>query len=130
MRKLVFLTWDQIKLAVDDIAFQIKDLDIKGIYAIPRGGLCFGVMLSHKLGLPLRNSVGSKIIVVDDICDSGETIGPFLTLGFKVACLVNLSDKKICSSIKLPKNSWIVFPWENNDKATEDLKEYENKRNI
>ena len=128
MRKIIYLSWQDIEEAVNNIALQVGE--VSGIYAIPRGGLCAGVMLSYKLNIPLVNNIGLSVLVIDDICDSGKTIGNFLRIGLKVACLVNLSDQEIISAIKLPKDSWAVFPWESKENAKNDLKEYENKRNI
>ena len=54
------------------------------IYGLPRGGLPIAVSLSHKLKLPLLMNYADrklvtdkKILVVDDIADTGNTLKDF-----------------------------------------------------
>lgn len=66
------------------IVAQINDTKYDRIVAIPRGGLILGVHLSHILKTPLEVYSGKEIWVrekntkylwVDDIADSGVTLG-------------------------------------------------------
>ena len=81
----VFLSWNDIEKQVDSLAEQINKMDKKPfyIYGVPRGGAIPAVWLSHKTGIDyyqLNSAQISKmadlshILIVDDICDSGETI--------------------------------------------------------
>jgi xanthine phosphoribosyltransferase len=111
------------------------------IIGIKRGGLLPSVKFSHILSVPLRVatiykdninieledvSKSSNILLVDEICDSGDTLQKMrsylLHEGFaniRSACLyynirqsflVDYSARKIDRE---KENGWIVFPWEN-----------------
>ena len=45
-----FISWDKLDTLVDELCDMIPENQYEGIYAIPRGGLIIGVMMSHKLG--------------------------------------------------------------------------------
>lgn len=119
------------------------------IFGVVRGGLVPAVYLSHHLNLPMSTielslrdhksfNIDSledaldrkkKVLLVDDICDSGETFVQLTTIldsihimnnELKTATLVynegqsnyvpNYYDVTIN---KAEENQWIVFPWEN-----------------
>ena len=91
MEKLIY-TWEQ---QIDDTNLICEKIEADGfkpdvIVGISRGGLIPGVMISHKLSIPFKpvhastrdfphwenylpKSNDSKVLIVDDICDSGET---------------------------------------------------------
>ena len=122
MNKL-YLTWEDIENQVTNLAEQISKSqeNIIAIYGLPRGGLIPAVMLSHRLGLPLVSKPTKGTLIVDDICDSGET---FIKLSRKyptnyLACL----HLKPHTSNFIPdiyaetfnSNDWISYPWERKD---------------
>mgnify|MGYP001364187157 FL=1 len=131
MKNKIFLSWNDIEALVENLAEQINKLDKKPfyIYGIPRGGAIPGVLLSHKLGIKYQqiNSTQisktadlSHILVVDDICDSGETIKK-IKENFPKCQTATLYYKE--SAIDKPdiygeivEEEWLVFPWENNEK--------------
>ena len=111
------------------------------IVGIKRGGLIPSVKFSHILDIPLRVATiykdnisieledvsrSSNLLLVDEICDSGDTLqrmrSYLLSEGFSniySACLfynirqsftVDYSARKIDRE---KENRWIVFPWEN-----------------
>lgn len=111
------------------------------IIGIKRGGLLPSVKFSHILSVPLRVatihkdnisielddvSKSSSLLLVDEICDSGDTLqkmmSHLISEGFtKIhsACLyynirqsflVDYTARKIDRD---KENRWIVFPWEN-----------------
>lgn len=153
MAEKVYWGWDAIEEAHAELAADIIESGNKygSIIALSRGGLIPGVMMSHTLGIPLNPLAWShidskktdthhlahimnwtpwdeKVLIVDDICDSGETL---LSLhnhlnkffydraGFHTATLVhnygqelfepNFYGKAIDKSIL---DAWLVFPWE------------------
>ena len=76
-----YVTWEEIEELVDLLAKQITEsgYQIEYIFGLQRGGLIPAVLLSHKLGIPMtQNRYSSNILIVDDICDSGETFNEFL----------------------------------------------------
>ena len=123
----VFLSWNDIEKQVDSLAEQINKMDKKPfyIYGVPRGGAIPAVWLSHKTGIDyyqLNSTQISKtanlshILIVDDICDSGETIKKLkenfpkcqtATLYYKETAI----DKPDIYG-KISIYDWIYFPWE------------------
>ena len=140
MENKIFLSWNDIEALVDNLAEQINQLDKKPfyIYGIPRGGTIPGVWLSHKTGIDyyqLNSAQISKtadlshILIVDDICDSGETIKK-LKENFPKCQTATLYYKE--TAIDKPNiygetvgEEWVVFPWENNEEVGNRDKTYE-----
>ncbi len=112
-------SWQYIEKAVNDLYLKIDKDKYVGIYGIPRGGLILAVMLSHKLNLPIlthENFMNSKILIVDDVSDSGNTIREHAKLYKNDVVTIHC---KSCSTLKptyyyedIDENEWIVYPWE------------------
>jgi len=105
---------DLIKDLAEKIPFEVPLAD--SIYGIPRGGLIPAVMLSHKTGLPLVQTIGKNTLVVDDICDSGVTLDK--SPGQFTAVLFHKPHTSIFTPNLWAKEhtgtEWLVFPWEDN----------------
>lgn len=122
-----FLTWDDIGDLIDNLAEQINKLDKKPlyIYGVPRGGAIPAVWLSHKTGIKYQqiNSAQiskmadlSHILIIDDICDSGETIKK-IKENFPKCQTATLFHKETAIDkpdfyASLSTYDWISFPWE------------------
>ena len=126
-----FITWDEMENLVDELCDKIPDGVYEGIYAIPRGGLIIGVMMSHKLGLPLidrlQSYYGKKFLIVDDIADTGKTLEKMKAEVYKEAHTATIHYHK--QSLVEPSfwveekgDDWIVYPWEKND--SEEIQDY------
>lgn len=121
---LRYYTWEEFDDAVNRTQRPICD----GLFAIPRGGLVYALALSHKFGLPILSRATKKSVYVDDIADSGRTHLKYkLTHGN--APLHVLLRRETLSPIGINAvdtftEDWIVFPWENKDKALEDYEQY------
>ena len=127
-RERIPMDWDEVENLVDNLCNYIKTnlSDATGVYGIPRGGSVPAVMISHKLNLPVveKNEISDKTLVVDDICDSGNTLFNLVTsqklLGVKLktATLFIRTNKKITPDywIKHAENKWLQFPWELEEK--------------
>jgi len=132
-QKELIYTWDEYKEDVKKIVIHIKEnkWDIKAIYGIPRGGLVLGTTLSNILDVPLffnldeairyltnsgENLPREKILIVDDIADSGQTLLEIdeilefksITLFKKDVC--RFSPNFWCREAKY--KDWVVFCWE------------------
>jgi hypoxanthine phosphoribosyltransferase len=85
-----------------------------GIYAVPRGGLVLGVRLSHELDLPLiYGGVDRKVLVVDDIADSGNTLEPYRKRGCAIATIFKHQNCPFTPHFYARENSvYVNFPWE------------------
>lgn len=89
--------------------------NISGVYAVPRGGLVLGTMLSHSLDVPLLASPFKNCIVVDDIADTGGTLNYLAKRrDIAIACMYYNQDSSFEPDFwKFEKtDKWIHFPWE------------------
>lgn len=129
IKSKVYLSWDNVEELVNILSNWVKSHypQIDSIMGLPRGGLIPAVMLSHKLDLPLVFEPTEKTLIVDDICDSGET---FIKINnkypnLKFACLhlkphTTKFTPHIWAGSRI-SDDWIVYPWENTDaKAIQD----------
>jgi len=114
----VYVTWEDIDRYMDLLVERLKPWhnDSCGIYAPPRGGLVLGVMLSHRLCLPMLSHAIDRCIFIDDIVDTGDT----LLCATNSRCIYSMSiyyhkhsKKEPNFWIKEKTEDWIVFPWEN-----------------
>ena len=121
------VTWEEIEELVDILAKQItkSGYQIEYIFGLQRGGLIPAVLLSHKLNIPMTQELTRQnILVVDDICDSGETFKEFF-LEYPNSIFACLHFKPHTSSFnpdfsanKFFSDAWIVYPWEKVDSKT------------
>ena len=143
LRKLI--SWSDYDELVSSIASQLGDWEPDAIVGLTRGGLIPAVQFSHMfnvklytLNISLRDGKASttkfdwnqlakygKVLVVDDINDSGATLfevhNQFYTHAFpnpKFATLLSKRSSKMSIDYagelinKSRDNDWIVFPWE------------------
>ena len=115
--KKVYLSWDDINILVEDLCSTIvsSGAQIKSITGIPRGGFIPAVMISHKLHIPYVSRTNKDTLVVDDICDTGETLKKSIamytaTLHYKPTAgfTPDFYSKEVGTE-------WIVYPWERKD---------------
>ena len=127
-----YVTWEEIEELVDLLAKQIAQsgYQIEYIFGLQRGGLIPAVLLSHKLGIPMTQELTRQnTLIVDDICDSGETFKEFfLEYPHSIFACLHFKPHTSCfkpefSSNKFLSDAWIVYPWERIDsKAIQDYK--------
>ena len=144
----LYVNWNDIDHMVDDLINQMFADNWKPDYivGITRGGLTPAIMMSHKTGIKmytldvrLRDGgtdsnlesnlwmaedarLGKKILLVDDINDTGETIGwikdDWQSDNMKFAMLIENEASKVssdynCKTVnKFEKDVWILYPWE------------------
>ena len=122
----LFLSWTDIEGLVKELCKRIiiNSIPINSIHGLKRGGYIPAVMISHYLDLPYSEEVHFDTLVVDDICDSGETLENAPGLYHAV-----LHYKPHTSSFiptiwsKKMGDEWIVYPWERDDsKPIQDYK--------
>jgi len=148
------LDWDNIDFLINCIADQIQHKRIKfdSIIALGRGGLIPGAALSYKLGILDLHNLGistreddgkyidtlvyqkpesinnkSKILVVDDINDSGRTFTAVKSIlqseygidgnNIHFASLIKRNSTEFKDSNTISGNtvyttSWLQFPWD------------------
>jgi hypoxanthine phosphoribosyltransferase len=120
-----YLGWSDIDYAIEKLAFNIKKsgIEISAIKGLQRGGLIPAVMLSHSLGIPMTDNkiVSSNVLIVDDICDTGNTLNQYKQLNNPIVTI----HYKTSASLEpdfwfriANENEWIVYPWEREDSQT------------
>ena len=114
-----YVSWNEVEEFIDNVAEKYRDEEIKGVYGIPRGGLIFAVMLSHKMNIPLLQAPCKNCIIIDDICDSGESLIHYTTSRYEEQKYhITTMFYKVGASVtpeyymKEKNNMWIVYPWE------------------
>ena len=134
MAKKIYLEWSEIhecvKILCKGLFMDYPNID--SVMGLPRGGLIPAVMLSHQLGIPMaKGDIGPDTLIVDDICDSGETLDnlvkKYQTLysfpfNLKTAVL-HYKPHTSCFeptyyAEKWNKDIWLVYPWEREDSET------------
>jgi len=115
------ITWDNYYASCYRIYTYFLDKDIQAIYGIPRGGLIPAVILSHLFDKPLLLKIKktydpSKILIVDDIVDTGKTIKKYVKKGFlTTAIIININRCKVKPDFYPNEtNIWVKFPYEVN----------------
>ena len=129
----IHLSWNDIEELVDILCEKIeiyleKD-KIDGIYGLSRGGLIPAVMISHKLNIPWAKVTGKNTLIIDDICDSGNTLQNWVNNGFKTATL-HFKPNTACCMPTIWSNThegdeWIIYPWEKSN--SKPIQDYLNK---
>lgn len=117
MKEIV--SWKDIEEYIEKVSNYYKNKEISGVYGLPRGGLIFAVMLSHKMNIPLLLAPTKNCIIIDDICDSGESLLHYTTNRYddnKYNITTMYYNKnanvKVDYYLKEKLDKWIVYPWE------------------
>lgn len=116
-----YVTYEEVSTFVNYVCDKLKDKNICGVYGIPKGGLPLAVMIANKLSVPLLMGAYDGCLIVDDICDTGESL-----LHYQNDSSGTKSKKYIIATMFFKdndlvkpdyysyekENDWIVFPWE------------------
>ena len=133
MSNKVYISWEGYDSYIDSITNWVKtsDLNLGAVYGLPRGGLPIAVSLSHRLHLPLlmdyydrKIVTDKKILVVDDIADTGHTLKDFENK-HNIICTFHYHEQSIIEPdywIHKKDDDWIVYPWELND--SDEIQDY------
>lgn len=126
----LILSWEDVNVLIDKLAIHLSlsyMSHIDSITGIARGGLIPAVLLSHKTGIPYTMTVGPNTLVVDDICDTGETLKN--GIGVNTAVLIykphTSNFRPDVWGRELNEDKWVHFPWEN--KNAKPIQDYLNK---
>lgn len=113
----VYLSWDDINILVEDLCNTIASsgAHITSITGIKRGGLIPAVMISHKLNIPYVDRINKDTLVVDDICDTGETLKKSIALYTATLHYKPTAGFTPDFYAKEVGSDWIVYPWERKD---------------
>lgn len=98
-----------------------RGIKYSGIYPVMRGGLPVAMALSHKLQIPLVDTLDNNPLVVDDIVDSGKTRLRYNAYDF--ACLhigQNAPENAMPDYYVNRTEEWVKYFWEKNESPGED----------
>ena len=126
------LSWSQFDLAVETITERYASHSFTGVYEVPRGGVCLAVALSHSLSLPLLAEPKDGSLIVDDVYETGQTLRAIreqVDATF-VVWMSKSSPEWWNAATTTSADEWLVFPWENVDRASEDEGRYRSSRSI
>lgn len=121
MKQIKHISWKDINRLSVELAQKIAPFkeDFIGIYGVPRGGLIPAVILSNLTGLPMITSVeaiDNKVLVVDDIIDSGRTAEKMIEKGATTFASLYTSTRASIKPSFYAKihndEEWLIFPWE------------------
>lgn len=122
--KKIKYSWIQFE---KDVAKLQKDLYthipfFKNVYGIPKGGLVLATTLAYRLGKPLitdPSKITNKTLIVDDISDTGNTLGNHTKKYPNYYLVVTLFIHKLTMFLpnyfyrfKKSDKEWVVMPWE------------------
>jgi hypoxanthine phosphoribosyltransferase len=124
--KKEYVTWQMVDDFCDMLVSTYWNTDVPGVYGIPRGGSILAVIISHRLHIPMLASPVAGCLIVDDICDTGESLLHYIknssALNKPIYRIATMYYKENQLGVKPDiygynkEDKWTVFPWE-------DLKE-------
>jgi len=127
------LSWQDFDRAVEQMARICGGRPLSaicGVHGIPRGGLVLAVALSHRLELPLLTQPRPGCLVVDDVFETGRTLAPYRGLeGATLLVWISKVEPLWWQAVEVYSSAeWIVFPWENGERAMVDERRYRQQR--
>ena len=124
------VSWKEFNSCIKRITWDCKEKKFSGVYGFPRGGLCLAVALSHSMNIPFLDKLEPGCLVVDDVYETGKTLNK--VIGFADTTTFVWYSKvtpKWWNAVELSSpDEWLVFPWENQELAKEDMKMYQISR--
>jgi len=106
------VTVEETYVILKEMAEKMKEMRIKDIYGVPRGGLVVAVMLSNMTGLPLTTrKISEHTLVVDDLVETGGTLS---TYG-RCKMMVMFAKQRIPhvhAMRHVSPDTWLEFFWE------------------
>jgi len=126
MKEKKLYNWKWVDEQIDKIGEQMEGFEKpQFITGVPRGGLIPAVLISHRFDIPyigleaaktLPGDLKKKVLVIDDIADSGNTLAQIERHNFQTATLARRYSSTYTPSMigqDVRDDHWLVFPWEN-----------------
>lgn len=127
------LTWNEFDQAVLVLSKRFQGHPFTGVHGIPRGGLCLAVALSHALELPMLSTPDSACLVVDEVYETGKTLAAMRQKlpDAVFAVWVSKQPTQWWEAVEVTdRDDWLVFPWENAERAGVDEQAYRQARGL
>ena len=106
---------------LNDLIDKIPKGKYDAVYGIPRGGCIPATWISYQLDIHLMTEYGfyipaEKVLIADDICDTGITFEPFIEAGYDTACLFWKPRATVKPTYYVHETElWVVFPYEKDE---------------
>jgi len=122
-----YISPEEFHLDVSKLAELISQDKYEYVYGPPRGGHIIGAYLSHYLDLTYiesydtlksiqREGVRDKVLIADDLVDTGVTMEKFKEYNIAVLYYKPRSIVRPTYYVKeIPNDLWVCFPWEKDD---------------
>ena len=127
------LGWAQFDQAIELLAARFADSSVTGVYGVPRGGLCLAVALSHAIERPLLSAPEPSALIVDDVYETGRTLKALQAQVPQASFAVwvsKVSPDWWTAAAVAESSEWVVFPWENLERARSDEQAYRASRGL
>ena len=125
MQKKIY-SWDWVESQLQVIGEKLESIEKpQFVTGVPRGGLIPAVLISHKFDIPyigleaaktLPGKLKKRVLVLDDISDSGNTLTQLRRHNFITATLATRYSTEYLPTYTgtfIQDDHWLVFPWEN-----------------
>lgn len=112
-----FVTWNDIEQFISFLEEKIGDFSqFTGVYGPARGGVIFAAIVSNRFNLPYLGAPCKGCLIVDDICDTGDTALAWCNKGYTVATMYYKTGAAVIPNYwwREKEDKWIVYPWEQN----------------
>lgn len=114
MRPVVALSWLQLREAVAALAqkLEVAAVVYDSVWGIPTGGAIIALLLAEQTGRRIVDEPRPGTLICDDICDSGETLGPFAGT-YPTAVLHVRPRSRALPTVGLHEtDAWVKYPYE------------------
>lgn len=110
-----YVSWEEVEDFIKNLAIATDNFkQFNGVYGPARGGLVFAVIISERYNLPFLAAPQQGCIIVDDICDTGNTALAWKDKGYTIATMFYKKTSKVIPDYwyYLKEDDWVVFPFE------------------
>lgn len=110
-----YVTWNDVEDFISQLAEDTNNFEkFNGVYGPARGGLVFATIISNRYNLPYLGAPQVGCLIIDDICDSGNTALCWKNKGYDIATMYYKQGALVEPNYwyKEKGNKWIVFSWE------------------
>ena len=116
-----YVKWKDVENFITYLALNLDLSKFNGVYGPARGGVTLATILSNRYNLPYLGAPQVGCLIVDDICDSGNSALCWKNKGYTIATMYYKQGALVTPNIwwKEKKENWIIFPWEENNENRE-----------
>lgn len=117
-----YVSWQDLEDFANKLIEHYKDFNLTGVYGPARGGLILAVIISNRMGIPMLAAPCKDCLIVDDICDTGESLVHYFknssSFDKPLYHIATMYYKENDLGVEpeywgfSKEDKWIVFPWE------------------